>query len=79
MTSDSERLLSHRMVADMGVEIFMSICPEEVPQGVRIWGLHQGLEQEGRSSLQACSSRIPKLSGESSRREQQLVKALLAD
>lgn len=66
MTSDSERLLNHRMVADVGIDIFMSICPEEVPQGVRVWGLYRGLEQEGRSSLQAFSGRNPKLSGESS-------------
>lgn len=64
LASDSERLLSHRMVADMGIEIFMSICPEEVPQGVRVWGLPWGLEQDGRSSLQAFSGRIPKLSGD---------------
>lgn len=64
LTSDSERLLNHRMVADMGIQIFMPICPEEVPQGVRVWELHLGLEQEGQIKPAGFQWQEPNLSGE---------------
>lgn len=66
------------MVADMGIEIFMPICPEEVPQGVRVWELHLGLEQEGQIKPAGFQwQELQPLWGTVSLRGEQLVKALL--